>query len=295
MSIPVRLPGQADRPMRDAQANVVGTSFFATMRIPIADGRPLGPEDRAGAPRAVVVSEAFAREAWPGARAVGRRLRVEEPGAPELTVVGVARDARFQRLSGAPEAMLYLPLAQRWTPEMLVQLRTGTGRPRALLGAVQRELRALDPDLPIDEVRTLDEVRTEAMFPARLMATMLAAFGALALGVACVGLAAVVAFAASQRTRELGVRMALGAEAGDVQRLIVADGLRLAAVGVAVGLLLAAGVARLLASQLYGVSAADPLTFVLVPALLGGVALLAAWVPARRASRADPLVALRAE
>jgi predicted permease len=295
MSIPVRLPGQADRPMRDAQANVVGTSFFATMRIPIADGRPLGPEDRAGAPRAVVVSEAFAREAWPGARAVGRRLRVEEPGAPELTVVGVARDARFQRLSGAPEPMLYLPLAQRWTPEMLVQLRTGTGRPRALLGAVQRELRALDPDLPIDEVRTLDEVRTEAMFPARLMATMLAAFGALALGVACVGLAAVVAFAASQRTRELGVRMALGAEAGDVQRLIVADGLRLAAVGVAVGLLLAAGVARLLASQLYGVSAADPLTFVLVPALLGGVALLAAWVPARRASRADPLVALRAE
>ena len=295
MSLPVRLPERADRPLRDAQMNVVGADFFRTMRIPMADGRPLGPEDRAGAPRAVVVSEAFARDAWPGARAVGRRLRMEEPGAPELTVVGVARDARFQRLSGAPEPMLYLPLAQRWTPEMIVQLRAGTGAPRALLGAVQRELRALDPDLPIDEVRTLDEVRTEAMFPARLMATMLAAFGALALGVACVGLAAVVAFAASQRTRELGVRMALGAAAGDVQRLIVADGLRLAAVGVGIGLLLAAAVARLLASQLYGVSAADPLTFVLVPALLGGVALLAAWVPARRASRADPLVALRAE
>jgi predicted permease len=295
MSLSVRLPERPERPMRDPQIDVVGTDFFRTMRIPIADGRPLGPEDRAGAPRAVVVSEAFARDAWPGARAVGQRLRVEEPGAPELTVVGVARDARFQRLSGAPEPMLYLPLAQRWTPEMIVQLRATTGTPRALLGAVQRELRALDPDLPIDEVRTLDEVRTEAMFPARLMATMLAAFGALALGVACVGLAAVVAFAASQRTRELGVRMALGAAAGDVQRLIVADGLRLTAVGVGVGLLLAAGVARLLASQLYGVSAADPLTFVLVPALLGGVALLAAWVPARRASRADPLVALRAE
>jgi hypothetical protein len=131
--------------------------------------------------------------------------------------------------------MLYLPLAQRWTPEMIVQLRTGTGRPRTLLGAVQRELRALDPDLPIDEVRTLEEVRTEAMFPARLMATMLAAFGALALGVACVGLAAWSPSRRRSARASWACAWRSAPAAGDVQRLIVADGLRLAAVGVGSG------------------------------------------------------------
>jgi predicted permease len=260
-----------------------------------ADGRMLGVQDRPGAPRAVVVNEAFARRAWPGERAVGQRLRLERKDAGEATVVGVVRDARVSGLTDRPEPMMYLPLAQQWTSEMTLEVRVAAGAPHAVLGAVRRELRALDPDLPTGEVRTLEEVRTQAMFPARLMATLMTAFGALALCVAAVGLAGVVAFAVAQRTREMGVRLALGAGRADVERLVVGEGMRLAALGVAAGLALAAGVARLLASQLYGVGAGDPLTYALVAAALSTVALLAAWLPARRAARVDPLVALRAD
>jgi predicted permease len=293
-SMVVRLPDKAGAEQR-TQYDVVSPDFVRTLGMRVADGRAIGEEDRAGAPRVVVVNEAFALRAWPGARAVGQRIRLEGDSAGEATVVGVLRDARVEEVTRAPSPMLYLPLAQQWTPEMVLEVRVAAGAPHAVLGAVRRELRTLDPDLPIGEVRTLEEVRTQAMFPARLMATLMTAFGALALCVAAVGLAAVVAFAVAQRTREMGVRMALGAAGSDVARLVVGEGLRLAAAGLVVGLALAFGVTRLIASQLYGVGAADPATFLSVAAVLGTVALLAAWVPARRASRVDPLVALRAE
>jgi len=274
---------------------VVTSDFLPTLGMRLADGRAIGDEDRAGAPRVAVVNEAFARRAWPGERAIGQRIRLDGDGAGEATVVGVVRDARVQGLTEAPMPMLYFPLAQEWTSEMVLEVRVAAGAPHAVLGAVRRELAALDPNLPMGEVRTLEEVRTEAMLPARLMASLMTAFGALALAVAAVGLAGVVAFAVAQRTREMGVRMALGAAGADVERLVVGEGVRLALVGLVVGLALAAGVTQLIASQLYGVGAADPATYLTVATALGVVALLAAWVPARRAARVNPLEALRAE
>ena len=294
MATEVRLPSRNDA-RQMTQYDVVTSDFLPTLGMRLADGRAIGDEDRAGAPRAVVVNEAFARRAWPGERAVGQRIRLEGDSAGEATVVGLVRDARVQGLTEAPEPMLYFPLAQEWTSQMVLEVRVAAGAPHAVLGAVRRELAALDPNLPTGEVRTLEEVRTEAMLPARLMASLMTAFGVLALCVAAVGLAGVVAFAVAQRTREMGVRMALGAAGADVERLVVGEGVRLALVGLGVGLALAAGATQLIASQLYGVGAADPATYLVVATVLGGVALLAAWVPARRAARVDPLEALRAE
>ncbi|MDF1504466.1 ADOP family duplicated permease [Roseisolibacter sp. H3M3-2] len=294
MSQEVRLPARGGAVQR-TQYDVVADGFVEALGMRAADGRMLGAQDRPGAPRAVVVNEAFARRAWPGQRAVGQRVRLEGERGDEATVVGVVRDARVGDITGRPEPTMLLPLAQEWTSGMTLEVRVAAGAPHAVLGAVRRELRALDPDLPTGEVRTLEEVRTQAMFPARLMATLMTAFGALALAVAAVGLAGVVAFAVAQRTREMGVRLALGAAGADVERMVVGEGMRLAVLGVGVGLAAAAGVARLLSAQLYGVGAGDPATYLLVAAALSAVALLAAWLPARRASRVDPLVALRAE
>lgn len=293
--ISVTLPEGAE-PTRETptQYGMVGSDFFSTLDLPLAAGRPIDATDRAGGQPVAVVSESFARRHWPGERALGKHVRIGGDAPVSYEVVGVARDVRLTELTGPIEPMLYLPLAQRYDGNAALEVRTRASA-AAITGAVRAAVRATDPDLPLGRVSTLEDYRDEAMTPTRLMATMLALFGAMALAVAAVGLGGVVAFAAAERTREIGVRLALGADARDVLRLVVGQGVRMALVGVAIGVPLAVGVGRLLGAQLYGVGAADPLTLGATVLVLGGVAVLASWIPARRAARLEPATVLRSE
>ncbi|HEV3469184.1 MAG TPA: ABC transporter permease [Pyrinomonadaceae bacterium] len=276
----------------------VGPDYFPTMGIPLLAGRDFAPTDDAEAPRVVVVNEALARRFFPGpdpaAAAVGRRLTFGGPEGPFSQIVGVARDGKYWTMGEAPQPFVYFPLAQSYSSTVTMVVRA-EGDPAALAAAVRRAVRDLDPNLPLYDVKTIEEHLALSLFPARVAATLLGAFGLLALLLAAVGVYGVVSYAAARRTREIGIRMALGAQAADVLRLVGGRGMLLVAAGVAVGLLAALALTRFMESLLYGVSATDPAVFALVVALLGFVALLACYVPARRATKVDPVVALRHE
>jgi predicted lysophospholipase L1 biosynthesis ABC-type transport system permease subunit len=231
---------------------------------------------------------------WPHEDALCKRLSVGGPEGPFLEVVGVARDGKYRSLGEAPQPYLYQPVLQSYDPKMTLVVRT-TGEPQALAPAVREQIRALDAKLPVADVKTFRDQLDLSLFPSRVAAWTLGGFGGLALLLAAIGIYGVVSYSVAQRTREIGVRMALGAKEKDVLRLVLGQGLFVIAVGLAVGLLLAFAVTRLIAEFLYGVGVTDLLTFGAVPLLLGIVALGASYIPARRATKVDPLVALRYE
>jgi putative ABC transport system permease protein len=279
--------------------NVVGPGYFETMRIPIFRGRSFTGQDRQGAPGVVIVNEAFAQRYWSGQDPIGKRLSLgwaQEGGQPiyPLEVIGVAKDGKYVTLGEDPRPFVYYPHRQNYEAAMTVLVRT-TGDPKTLVEAVRNEVRALDPHLPTFDVKTLTEHMGITLLPVRLAATLLGIFGFLALLLAAVGIYGVVSYSVSQRTHEIGIRMALGARAWDVLRLVIAQGLSLTLIGVAIGLAAAFGATRFLTFLLYGISPTDPLTFVGLSALLAAVALLACYIPARRAMKVDPMVALRYE
>jgi len=274
--------------------NVVGSNYFKTMGTALLRGREFTDADREGAPGAVVINETLATRLWANEDALGKRVSIAGPKGPFLEVVGVARDSKYQTLGEVARPYVYLPLSQSYDPKMTLVVRT-TGEPKAITPIVREQIRALNPNLPIADVQTMREQLELTLLPSRIAAWTLGGFGALALLLAGIGIYGVVSYGAAQRTREIGVRMALGAKEKDVLGLVLWDGLIVIGAGLAIGLLLAAAATRVIASFLYGVGATDPLTFVAVPLLLGGVALLASYVPARRAVKVDPLVALRYE
>jgi putative ABC transport system permease protein len=206
----------------------------------------------------------------------------------------VARDGKYWTLAEAPQMFVYVPLTQSYDSAVTLVVRA-QGDPRALVPAIREKVRRLDPTLPAFDVKTLEEPMGVSLFPARVAAALLGAFGLVALLLAAMGVYGVVSYAAAQRTREIGIRVALGAQGRDVLRLVAGRGMLLVGVGVAAGLACALALTRFMEGLLYGVSATDPLTFALVVLLLGGVALLACLVPARRAAKVDPVVALRYE
>jgi putative ABC transport system permease protein len=274
----------------------VSPGFFETLRFQLALGRTFTDQDHADAPRVIVVNEALARMAWPNQDPLGRRLRAGGPQsqAPWMTVIGVIKDARRANVTRAIRPELYFSSLQSTTRTQTIVLRSA-GDPAAQLSALRREVQALDPQLPLFEAGTLaDEISTTLTQP-RFQATLLAWFAGIALLLATVGIYGVTSHAVNQRTQEVGIRMALGASAADVLALMLVQHLRPAFVGIAVGIGTALILSRSLRSLLYGVSAADPLTFVLVAAALVGVAVVACLIPSRRAMRVDPLEALRAE
>jgi ABC-type antimicrobial peptide transport system permease subunit len=234
----------------------------------------------------------LANRFWPGEDAVGRTL--ERNNADDLVVIGVASDAKIRSLGEAPRPLVYLAYSQYYESYVTVVARTTMDAER-LAVQMLATLRELDPEAWVWEAKTMDEHLGIILLPARLSAVLLAVFATLALTLASIGLYGVVSYAVSQRTREMGIRMSLGADAGKVIRMLTGSGMKLVAVGGVLGLGLALLVARLLSQLLFGVGAFDPATFVAVPALLGVVALLAAYLPARKASRVDPVSALRAE
>jgi predicted permease len=272
----------------------VGSDYFKTMEIPLVAGRDFDERDGAKDARAAIVNETFARKFWPGQEATGKRFSINGPGDAYLTVVGVAADGKYNSLAEEPQPAFYRPLAHDYSGFTTLVARV-EGDPRAAIPAIRREAQQLDPTLPLFGVKTLNEHMQVPLFPVRVAAIVLGSFGLLALALAAVGIYGVMSYVVAGRTREIGLRMALGADHRSVLRLIVGQGARLAAVGLAVGALVAFAAARLLTSLLYGVSPADPLTFTAVALLLASVALLACLVPARRATKVDPMVALRYE
>jgi predicted permease len=274
-----------------AYYNRVGAGYFETLGVDIVEGRGISNRDVKGQPLVAVINQTMARRYFQGRNPIGAVLRI---GSERLTVVGVARDGKYSQLTEAPRSYMYLSILQYYRPDALLLVRT-TGDPAGILPGVQRELRALDPGLPLFDVRTIAQHRQLGMFIPKMASTLLGMFGLLALLLAVVGLYGVIAYSVTQRTREIGVRVALGAAQQEVAWLVMRQGLGLAAIGLASGLLLAAGAGRVLAKQLVGTSPVDAVSFAGTAVLLLAVAGLATALPARRAARMDPLVALRRE
>lgn len=288
-------PRPAPGDVRSVGYQVVTPGYFRTLGIPLKRGRDVTGADRADTQQVVLINDAAARQYWPGQEPLGQRIRLgSESDAPWRTIVGVVGDVRQAGALEETRPESYVPALQDTFHFIQYTART-EGDPARLAAGVREAVSALDSNLPISQVWTMEEVVASAMARPRFLSTLVALFAALALLLAGVGLSGVIAYMARQRTQEIGIRMALGARPVDVLRLVVGSGMRLAVVGVALGLAGAWAATRAMASQLYGVSATDPLTFGSLALLVTAVTLVATWLPARRATRVDPMVAMRSE
>jgi predicted permease len=282
-------------PGRNILNNVVSPGHFHTLQISMVAGRDFEERDRKGAPSVVIINERMAQMLWPGENAVGKHIFVgaNSPDAA-MEVVGVVKTGKYRALAEDPKPYYYTPMAQRGPSGMTLIVRTA-GDPRNLIGPIRNQVQAIDRRIPLFAIKTMDEHLTWALWAPNMAATLALAFGVVALLLSAVGLYSVMAYIVSQRTREVGIRMALGARRADVLKLITNEGMKLAAMGVVIGFVLSLALSRVLGSVLIGVSSYDVTTFILVPLLLAAVAFVACLVPARRATKVNPLVALRYE
>jgi predicted permease len=273
---------------------VVSPGYFETMGVPLLQGRDFVDGDDATSPLVVIIDEAAAQRFWPGENPIGKRLRLGGPEGPQRAIVAVAQTTKVRTLGEQPRPYLYVPLAQRHRGIISLVVRTA-GDPAATLPLLRREGLLLDESLPIMELKTMKQHLGIMLFAPRVGGILLGVFGGLAILLATIGLYGVVSYAAAQRTREVGIRVALGARPGDVVRLVIGQGMVMVGVGAVIGLVLAFAGARPLGSFLYGIRPWDPSTFLGITLLLVGVAFVATMVPALRAARLDPTVALRRE
>jgi putative ABC transport system permease protein len=292
---------------RNAECRVVSPGYFRTMGIRLVHGRLLEDSDRELTAPVAVINEAMARAYWPNGDALGRRFRLLDRDPKDartvfLTVVGIVADAKNDGLTQKVNKEAYVTMRQRtvaiaamgYARRMTLAVRTSV-EPMSLAAAIRQEVSALDRNVPITDVRTMEQILTRVTAQPRFNTLLLGIFAAVALALAGVGIYGVLSYSVTQRTREIGIRIALGARRGDVVRLVVGHGMLLTLLGVAIGLAASFALTRLMEGLLYGVSATDPWTFALVASLLTGVAFVACYIPARRAARVDPMVALRCE
>jgi predicted permease len=285
----------AGTPALQISFNTIAPSYFETMRIALASGRDFNERDGAQAPAVVIINETMARRFWPGDTALGKRFRLSGDamsGGRAVEVIGVARDVKYRTLGEEPAPHIYLPLAQEFQPSMTLLVRTDAD-PQTMIGAVQRTVQSLDGNVQGFFARTLEQHVGFSLLPARLAATLVGLFGLLALALAVIGVYGAVSYSASQRTREVGIRCALGARGLDIFKLIVGQGMKLALAGIAIGIAGSLMLGGLLSSLLFGVSGTDPLTIIAVSLALAVVAIAACAVPALRAARVEPSQALR--
>ena len=294
----LRIEGRPEpRPGQEPEANSrsISDSYFRTMQVPVLQGRAFTTEDTAQGQPVVAVNQAFANRFWPGENALGKRMRFSGPpeSRPWKTVVAVVGNMKTQ-LDASPPAEMYFPLSQQTQTTMALAVRTSAD-PRSLVEAVRGQVSAMDRDMPVFDIMTMDEWRSVSVAPQKIGGTLMGAFAAFALVLTATGLFGVIAFAVSERTHEIGIRMSLGAGPREVFRLVVGQGMLLTLIGLLVGLPLALGIGHLVAGLLYGVAPNDVATLASVALTLTCVAFAACWLPARRAMRVDPMVALRNE
>ena len=300
----LRVAGASQPDTAKTDWNVVSPEFFDTLALPIVRGRTFTAADRAGAPDVAIVNETMARRLWPDMDPIGKRLEngIFRPGRAErvdrtYTIVGVAKDTKYRWLGDIPRSFLYVPLAQQpWrTPQFFIRRNSRAASSASLAAPVRAVLKDVDPNLPLVRVSSLREFADFGLLPQRLAASVAGSLGSVALLLAAIGLYGVTAFTVARRTREIGLRVALGANPRRVKALVVGQALKLTAIGGAVGLLLAVGMARLISDLLFGVSPFDPIAFGGTVGALVIVTLAASYIPARRAANLSPTVALRAE
>jgi putative ABC transport system permease protein len=291
-------PAQRGENVPTAMNAAVGPRYFETMRTALVQGREFTEQDQEKTERVAVVNETFVRRLMPNvsspAEAIGKRFATGTGTGPFVRIVGVAKDGKYFNIAEDPRPFFWEPMSQDYWSNGILTVRS-EGNPQTLFGAVRKEVQALDPNLPLFDVKTLAEHMRFALFPPRIAAAVLGVFGLVALLLSAIGIYGITSYTVAQRTHEIGIRLALGAQFSDVLRLVLRHGLKLTLIGAALGILGAWLATRAITSVLYGVSATDPFTFVFVSVLLVGVALLACYVPSRRATRVDPLVALRNE
>jgi predicted permease len=282
-------------PAPDEQVSVeriiVSDDYFETMGIPLALGRGINAQDRSGGLRVAVVNEAFVRRYWPGSDPIGRHL---DQGVGWATVIGVVKDSAYNDLGETPYPVIYSSLHQWYTSIITLHVRTATD-PKALTEAVRSQFSSVNADLPFLDPRSLTDHISASTFVQFIGASMLTAFGMLALLLSAVGLYGVLSYVVNQRRREIAIRIAIGATPKEILRLILKQGAGLTLLGIAIGVASALAAGQLLRNQLLGVNPADPLTFITVASLLSVIALSACIFPALRASRTDPVAALKTE
>jgi len=284
-------PPLANRP--SASFNHANADYFRTMQIPLLEGRPFTGQDRPGTTYVAIVTRTFAKRHWPDGGAVGKQVNQGGSG-PWRTIVGVVGDLKQNGLNEDSGAEVFYPLDQAPPQKAGIVIRT-YGASAALAGAVRREIRALDPILPIIGLATMEDLMGETLVRRRATMVLASIFASLALVLAAIGIYGVIAYSVAQRTREIGIRMALGAHSGDITRQVLWQGSRVALLGVGIGLLLAPPLTRLMSMQLFSVGSLDPITFFVGATVVVAVSLLASWIPARRASSVDPVLAIRAD
>ena len=281
-----------------AMVATVGPGYFKTMTTPILHGREFNEQDQEKSEAVAIVNETFVRRLLPelqnSGEAVGKRFSFGGPDRPLRRIVGVAKDGKYFNIAEDPRSFVWRPMSQSYSSNGILIVRT-KGNPDALIAPVRGQVQSLDANLPLFDVKTLTEHMKLALFPPKVAATVLGVFGLVALMLSAIGVYGITSYAVAQRTHEIGVRLALGAQLSDVLRLVLGHGLKLTMIGAAIGLFGAYLATRAITSVLYGVSATDPLTFVVVSVSLVGVALIASYIPARRATKVEPLVALRNE
>ena len=290
-----RQPDPANRPL--AFYNAVSSEYFQAMEIPLLKGRSFDPRDTKKVPYVMIINETLARRYFPGEDPIGKRMTLNDDHPKEeewATIVGLVKDTKPLKLEGEAVPEMYLPFAQDPRGSMALMIRT-TSKPESIAAAVRAEVLSLDPNQPVYSIRTMESVLSEAVATPRFRTFILGVFAIVALILAMVGVYGVMSYSVTQRTHEIGIRVALGAQSSDVLKLVVGHGMALAFVGVGIGLVTSFALTRVMSKLLFGVEPTDPLTFAVIALLLTLVALLACYLPARRAMKVDPMIALRYE
>jgi putative ABC transport system permease protein len=293
-----------EHPLPEGQRNgspvrIIATDYFKTMGIPMRKGRAFNETDRFESPPVVIVNERFAQKFFPGQNVIGKRIKpgfaADESDEKMREIVAVVGNVKHRELKNEDSPEMYLPQTQIPFNIMSLVVRTSVSNPAALTSALRAELTRMDAGIPLTSVRIFDEYISRSLARPRFNALLLSIFAGTALVLTAIGIYGVMAYSVAQRTNEIGIRMALGAAQSNIFRLVVGQAMTLVSISLGLGLIGAFAATRLLSSMLFGVGAWDPATFVSIVVLIAAVAFLAAWLPARRASRVDPVVALRAE